>query len=219
MKTVRIWHRQENEPEHAYAIFQVYLNLKTKRSIAKAVRAYAEQSPVPIRDDLAENYAKVFEWKKRVLAYENWKLNRQENWLIRKLQREQIVIAKKKLVGREIVIDEALRHLKEISSRSLKTADAAELQKNIQTIRASFELLGLGELDANHQLRTMATGTGRRIRGVTAAEEPERLLELSDESYTIQRGSLDPEALLDETDSDLPGSSRPEDQDDTGSSG
>lgn len=219
MKTVRIWHRQENEPEHAYAIFQVYLNLKTKRSIAKAVRAYAEQSPVPIRDDLAENYAKVFEWKKRVLAYENWKLNRQENWLIRKLQREQIVIAKKKLVGREIVIDEALRHLKEISSRSLKTADAAELQKNIQTIRASFELLGLGELDANHQLRTVATGSGRRIRSVTATEDPERLLVLSDESDAVQRGNPDPEALLDETDSDLPGSSRPEDPDDTGSSG
>lgn len=219
MKTVRIWHRQENEPEHAYAIFQVYLNLKTKRSIAKAVRAYADQSPIPIRDDIAENYAKVFEWKKRAFDFDKWVTEKQEEGLIRKLQREQVVIAKKKLLGREIVIDEALRHLKEISSRSLKTADAAELQKNIQTIRASFELLGLGELDANHQLRTMATGTGRRIRGVTAAEEPERLLELSDESYTIQRGSLDPEALLDETDSDLPGSSRPEDQDDTGSSG
>lgn len=219
MKTVRIWHRQQNEPEHAYAIFQVYLNLKTKRSIAKAVRAYAEQSPVPISDDIAEKYARVHEWKKRALAYENWKLNRQENWLITKLGREQIVIAKKKLVGREIVIDEALRHLKEISSRSLKTADAAELQKNIQTIRASFELLGLGELDANHQLRTMAQGSGRRIRSVTATENPERLLELPDESYTIQRGSPDPEALLDETDTDLPGSSRPENPDDSGSSG
>lgn len=219
MKTVRIWHRQQNEPEHAYAIFQVYLHLKTKRSIAKAVRAYAEQNPVPISDDIAEKYARVHEWKKRALAYENWKLNRQENWLITKLGREQIVIAKKKLVGREIVIDEALRHLKEISSRSLKAADAAELVRNLQAIRQSFDLLGLGKMDADHQFRTVATGSGRRIRSVTAAEEPERLLELSDESYAIQRGSPDPEALLDETDSDLPGSSRPEDQNDTGSSG
>lgn len=219
MKTVRTWHRQENEPEHAFAIFQVYLNLKTKRSIAKAVKAYANENPVPIHDITAINYAKVFDWKKRACNYDKWVTEKQEEGLIRRLQREQVVIAKKKLLGREIVIDEALRHLKEISSRSLKTADAAELQKNIQTIRASFELLGLGELDANHQLRTMATGSGRRIRSVTAAEEPERLLELSDKSYTIQRGSLDPEALLDETDSDLSGSSRPENPDDLSSSG
>lgn len=219
MKTVRTWHRQENEPEHAYEVFLVYLNLKAVRSIAKALRAFAEKCPVPICSRDAEKFAVVYNWKKRACDYDKWVTEKAEEGLIRKLQREQVVIAKKKLVGREIVIDEAIRHLKEISSRSLKTADAAELQKNIQTIRASFELLGLGELDANHQLRTVATGSGRRIRSVTAAEEPERLLELPDESYTIQRGSPDPEALLDETDTDLPGSSRPEDQDDTGSSG
>lgn len=219
MKTVRIWHRQQNEPEHAYAIFQVYLHLKTKRSIAKAVRAYANQNPVPIHDITAINYAKVFDWKKRAFNYDKWVTEKREEGLIRKLQREQVVIAKKKLVGREIVIDEAIRHLKEISSRSLKTADAAELQKNIQTIRASFELLGLGELDANHQFRTVAQGSGRRIRSVTTAEDPERLLGLSDESNAVQCGNPEEEALLDETDSDLPGSGRPENQDDSCSSG
>ena len=219
MSRVRIWHRQQNEPEHAYAIFRVYLRLPLRRTVVQAVKSFADQSPVPISRQEATLYCLRHDWKHRALAYDNWKTERDEEWIRKRVLRDQVVITKKQILGREIVVNEALRHLKEISSRSLAGVDAAELLRNIQTIRQSFDMLGLGKLDAEYQLRAISQGSGRTIRSVRSAEDPERLLGLPDESDAVQCGNPEEETVLEKADRDLPGGGRSDDPNDTGSSG
>lgn len=219
MPVKRSWHRQEDESEYAFKLFEAYLALKGTRSIRKAVAAYSEKSPVPASNTNAGIISKNHNWKARALAFDQYKQEKQDEAIRQRLHREQAVLAKKRIKGREIALSEAIRHLQAIQKRSLAELPAAELQKHVAVLRDTFELIGLGTLDSEHQLRSLPQKASGRIRSVKASQDPERLLELQDQSNAVQSGSIDPEAVLDETNRDLQGGGGPENQNDSGSSG
>jgi hypothetical protein len=219
MPVKRPWHRQEDESEYAYKLFEAYLALKGTRSIRKAVAAYSEKSPVPASNTNAGIISKNHNWKARALAFDHHKQEKQDEAIRQRLHREQAVLAKKRIKGREIVLEEAIRHLEAIQNRNLAGLEAGELQKHVAILRQTFELIGLGTLDSEHQLRSLPQKASGRIRSVKTSQDPERLLGLQDQSNAVQSGSIESEAVLDEADRDLQGSSGPENKNDSGSSG
>jgi hypothetical protein len=219
MPVKRPWHRQDNESEYAFKLFEAYLGLKGNRSIRKAVAAYSEKSPVPASNTNAGIISKNNNWKARALAYDHFKQEKKDEAIRQRLHREQAVLAKKRIKGREIVLEEAIRHLEAIQNRNLAGLEAGELQKHVAILRQTFELIGLGTLDSEHQLRSLPQKASGRIRSVKASQDPERLLELPDQSNAVQCGDSEAETVLDETNRDLQGSGGPENQNDSGSSG
>jgi hypothetical protein len=205
MPVKRPWHRQEDESEYAFKLFQTYLAIKESRSVRKAATEYSAESAVP------SNYRAVYRisidhnWKARALAYDHFRQEKQDEAIRQRLHREQAVLAKKRIKGREIVLEEAIRHLEAIQNRNLSGLEAGELQKHVAILRQTFELIGLGTLDSEHQLRSLPQKASGRIRSVKASQDPERLLGLQDQSNAVQSGSIDPEAVLDEANRDLQG--------------
>lgn len=219
MPVERPWHRQEDESEYAFELFQVYLKIIGSRTVSKAVKIYSKTAPVPAAISTAHLYSNNHDWKARALAFDQYKQEKQDEAIRQRLHREQAVLAKKRIKGREIVLEEAIRHLEAIQNRNLSGLEAGELQKHVAILRQTFELIGIGTLDAEYQLRSLPQKEGGGIRSVKASQDPERLLELPDQSNAVQSGSIDPEAVLDETNRDLQGGGGPENQNDSGSSG
>lgn len=219
MPVERPWHRQDNESEYAFKLFEAYLALKENRTVRKAVSVYSAESAIPVNRSTAFLYSKNHNWKARALAYDHFRQEKQDEAIRQRLHREQAVLAKKRIKGREIVLEEAIRHLEAIQNRNLSGLEAGELQKHVAILRQTFELIGLGTLDSEHQLRSLPQKASGRIRSVKTSQDPERLLGLQDQSNAVQSGSIDPEAVLDEADRDLQGSSGPENQNDSSSSG
>lgn len=219
MPVERPWHRQEDEAEFAFELFQVYLKIKGKRTVQKTVELYSKAASVPASYTWTHHFSKNHNWKARALAYDHFRQEKQDEAIRQRLHREQAVLAKKRIKGREIVLEEAIRHLEAIQNRNLAKLEAGELQKHVAILRQTFELIGIGTLDAEYQLRSLPQKASGRIRSVKTSQDPERLLELQDQSNAVQSGSIESEAVLDEANRDLQGSSGPENKNDSGSSG
>lgn len=148
---VRTWHRRTNEPEKAYQLFEEYLKLDWKRSVAKVLKN--TEPAESVSRSQAFFYAQKYDWKSRAADYDKWKSAREEKHIKARLIHQKTDIARKQVIAREKVINATYKIAMEISKRDLKPLSAYDLLRQIMALRACFEMMGLARLDFEAHLR------------------------------------------------------------------
>lgn len=184
----RKWDQQPGEPDQAFHYFKLWRDQSPKGKKTSKFVATLQSLGNQVDTFSINRYRCDYKWKERGQAYTQWIDQKAESRLIKELTLNRMRAERR----RAKIFSELLKHAKqvvvEVRKQAIVASDAKAVNDTLDALKKAAELAGTSYLDQESQLRRLAARRPARGGKGIAGPTPEELLELSEQSDTVQSG-------------------------------
>lgn len=201
----RSWEKLPNETEYAFSLFLAYLELGPNRTIQAAFKTLDESGSIGCQIKVLYKFSTTFKWAYRADAWDRKNLRTESRKIYKELKTTFLKTQRNRLKMRNAASDIATRTIGIISNRNLETYDEKALIDVLKIARDAYEIIGLSHIDHTDQLQSISIKATGREPSKAIEQPPEKLFDLSEESYAVQRSGAEAETVLEPTDRNMQG--------------
>lgn len=201
----RSWEKLPNETEYAFSLFLAYLELGPNRTIRAVFKALDESGSIGCQIKVLYKFSTTFKWAYRADAWDRKNLRTEYRKIYKELKTTFLKTQRNRLKMRNAASDIATRTIGIISNRNLETYDEKALIDVLKIARDAYEIIGLSHIDHTDQLQSISIKATGREPSKAIEQSPEKLFDLSEESYAVQRSGSEAETVLEPTDRNMQG--------------
>lgn len=201
----RSWEKLPNETEYAFSLFLTYLELGPNRTIRAAFKTLDKSGSIGCQIKVLYKFSTTFKWAYRADAWDRKNLRTESRKIYKELKTTFLKTQRNRLKMRNAASDIATRTIGIISNRNLETYDEKALIDVLKITRDAYEIIGLSHIDHTDQLQSISIKATGREPSKAIEQSPEKLFDLSEESYAVQRSGAEAENVLEPTDRNMQG--------------
>ena len=201
----RPWEKLPNETDYAYSSFLVYRDLGPGRTIKAAFKILDKSGAIGCQIKTIYDFSTNSKWKYRAEAWDRKNELTESRKLVKELKTTYLKTQRNRLKMRDAASDIATRTIGIISNRDLETYDEKALIDVLKITRDAYEIVGLSHIDHTDQLQSISVKATGREPSKAIEQSPEKLFDLSEESYAVQRSGAEAETVLEPTDRNMQG--------------